>query len=295
MLTLLNINDGSTQGNIVGAGPGSINSLTYINSTVFAGGSSDKKVYFWSTNFVPLYTMSTTHSSSIEAIVLAAPNILITASGDWTAKAFNLSNNYQELSTYSHTTGISGLLLLSNGNLATWGGQLLRIWTWQTGTTIASITVNPGYSVYSASQVSGELIATGDQINTIRLWYINNGTLFKQVGTMSSVVSGLLGFPDGFKLIASDYNANVKFWNWQNSTAYYSGGQAGLSGYETKFFLTTVNKVLAVSSSTVKYFGISSTNSWSPIWNVTLSSTTAVLAMNTLINGNLFIHSLNVY
>lgn len=284
MLTLMNINDGSILGNIYGAGSGSINSLQYINSTVFAGASSDRNVYFWSSNFVPLYTMSTTHSTTIKAIVLAAPNILITGSDDWTAKPFNLSNNYQELSTYSHTTAITGLLLLSNGQIASWGNTLIKIWTWQTGSTTATITNS--VNIYSASQVSGELIAAGDQTNNVKLWYITNGTLFKQLGTMSSIVNGMLSYPGGFRVISNDFNNNLKIWNWQNSTLYSSASPTGLGGYVNNFYLTADNKVLALSSNTIKYFGISSSNQYVETWSVSLATAMGVLAMNTMINGN---------
>lgn len=85
-----NTTNGVNLGVAYGAGSGNITGLVYVNSSLIAGSSSDTKVYFWNTNFIPVNSFSTGHTSTVSCIVMATSSIMITASYDFTAKVKTL-------------------------------------------------------------------------------------------------------------------------------------------------------------------------------------------------------------
>lgn len=86
LISLQNSTTGVNLGVAYGAGSGNITGLVAVNSSMIAGSSSDGKVYFWNTNFVPVYSFTTGHTSTVSCILMPTSSIMITASYDCTAK-----------------------------------------------------------------------------------------------------------------------------------------------------------------------------------------------------------------
>lgn len=281
-ILLFNIMNGSIIDTVYGLGTGTINSLVYVNSSVIAAGSSDAKVFICTTEFDPIKVITTGHTTSITTMLLASTQVLVTCSADFTCKVWNLTSYQLMLNYTQHTAAINGMFLLNNGLIASFASGVLKIWQWSTGTTSTTIT-NP-YTIRSASQISKDLVATGDENYQIKLWYMANGTLYKTVGSMTSGVTAIQLFSAEI-LLTNDYSGNMYLWWWQNSTQ-LSSRTGMLNGWTSSLSVTRSGNVIGVSSSNGLTYGSVSSGSYSQIWTAS-NPQYSVLPVDYFQSGNL--------
>lgn len=201
-------------------------------------------------------------------------------------KAWNVSNNYQLLGTYTaHISGIFDMVLLDNGNLATYAGKYLNIWSWKaTGTTILSIYHTLVLDIFSALQVSNDLIASGDSGYNVCLWSLTNGSLVRNLGSMQGIVSAMTLYRAEI-LLAHDSTGHLYFWNWVNGTNLKQFTSSLGSTYISLQMVSSGSLLISSSTNGIGYYQIGSSDL--AVTTVMTSSTNAysILPMTTSPTG----------
>lgn len=286
LITTVGVSDGAT-----------IVSLAYVNQSVFAGAGGNN-VYFWSTGYTPLYTLATGHTGGISQIVLVSTQTLVTVAGDAKAKVWNL-NTYQSTLTYSeHTAAITGIILLHNGNVASWSTSIVRIWSWANANTVTYFDI--GNTAEEVAQVSTEILAVG-WVNNVGFYSMSNGSLLSSIGGFSSDITGILAYSANM-VVVIDFNGNMKISNWLNGTLYANGGYDYFGTAMAKTVSGDIVKVGGYSYGgvmTVAYIGINNA-ALSLKWMANVSASTnrkpkSALPMDTIQLRNAIILELQIF
>jgi WD40 repeat protein len=97
------------------------------------------------------------------------------------------------------------------------GSGYSRIYIWNSATkTIKFVLYGHNNYVRGLKQISSDIIASGSEDSTIKLWNITDGTLIR---TLTNHTAGVYQsvdlINDGKTLVSASYDGTIRFWDWE--------------------------------------------------------------------------------
>jgi WD40 repeat protein len=169
--------------------------------------TNGQKVFEWPIN--------SAHSQALLALELINDFTVASASRDRFIKFWNFLNGTLINSIQNPNGGVSSLLMLCNGTLLSGdeaGLFSIRMWDIQNNTQLGTLIGHKG-SVNALELVNSEILASGSTDNSVILWNLTNGQMFKTLtGPSSSQVWSLKRLTDT-TLASGSNDHNILIWD----------------------------------------------------------------------------------
>ncbi len=164
------------------------------------------------------------HSGAVEGALLLPDGRALSWSYDHTLCLWDLDAEPLGKPQITHSRGVAGALRLSGGRALTWGGQSLRIWDLEDGSSHAL----EGHSgnVMGALSLSEKQVLSWAFDSSLRLWDLDNGSDRTFEGHTSGV-NGALTLP-GNRALSWSYDHTLRVWQLTTGESQILTGHAGL-------------------------------------------------------------------
>ncbi|HLO83496.1 MAG TPA: serine/threonine-protein kinase [Nostocaceae cyanobacterium] len=193
---------------------------------ILASASDDKTIKLWQISSLKEICTLTGHNHFIKSLAFS-PDGQLLASGSWdkTIKIWDVKTG-QEISTLTgHQLKIHAIAFSPQGNILASGSsdRTIRLWSLQNFTN-PELKNHPGHKLLGtlaghtwavlavAFSPDGQILATGSDDNTIKLWEVNTGQLISTLVGHSWSVVALAFTPDGETLISASWDQTIKLW-----------------------------------------------------------------------------------
>jgi WD40 repeat protein len=242
---------------------------------ILASASDDKTIKLWEVKTLKEICTFTGHTHFIKSISFS-PDGQILASGSWdkTIKIWDV-NTGAEISTLTgHQLKINSIAFSPQGNILASGSsdRTIRLWQLQNLTNpefknhpcnrlLGTLSGHTWAVLAVAFSPDGQILASGSDDNTIKLWDVNTGQLISTLVGHSWSVVALAFTPDGETLISASWDQTIKLWRVSTKAEI-----ATLCGHEDSvntIAINPVNQLIASGSrdKTIKLWG-SVTGDW---------------------------------
>lgn len=171
---------------------------------------------------VPLEKTLTGNPGQIESIAISADGqIIATGSNDGNIQLWNWRKEEPTINPPFKMDGSTRSLAFSlNGNILVSGGLSNDIYIWEIPKEASPRSIKNAHSFLieslTISPVDGNILASGSDDGTIRLWNLQTGKPIISFGEKHPDIKFLTISPDGKTLASSSSNGTIKLWNLEN-------------------------------------------------------------------------------
>ncbi|WP_026732990.1 serine/threonine-protein kinase [Fischerella sp. PCC 9605] len=190
-----------------------------------ATASDDKTIKLWNLNTFEEICTLFGHSNAVKSVVFS-PDVGILASGSWdkTIKLWDVETGKEICTLTGHQLQVSAVAFSSQGKLLASASfdRTIRLWDLSPlHTEVGRKFKNcPCYSLLGhawavltvAFSPDGNILATGSDDNTIKLWQVNTGQIISTLLGHSWSVLAVAFSPNGETLISGSRDNTVKLW-----------------------------------------------------------------------------------
>ena len=184
--------------------------LTVLENGTLAS-SSKHHVHVWDLSSGSLLKRIQSHMTSEYTVVSLANGMLAVGGHPYgTVRVFDVASGAE---VHRHCNLDTSLCLLPDGRLASAAyNGVVRLWQNMSGSKIEM--VGHGSRVNVMIALSNDMLATGSNDFSVRVWNINNATCVHTLTGHTTPVVALILLPDG-KLVSSAFDFMLKVWDWQ--------------------------------------------------------------------------------
>ncbi|MBN4000556.1 serine/threonine-protein kinase [Nostoc sp. LPT] len=238
-----------------------VKSVTFSpDGQILATASDDKTIKLWEIETLKEICTLLGHSHAVKSVAFS-PNRQILASGSWdkTVKLWDVNTGTEICTIIGHQLQVNSVAFSPQGQLLASASYDRTIRLWQIAALKGSqreLQNRPCYSLLStlsghawavltvAFSPDGQILATGSDDNTIKLWEVNTGQLICTLVGHSWSVVAVAFTADGETLLSASCDKTVKL--WRVSTAEEI---ATLSGHVDSVSAVAVSKVTQLIAS----------------------------------------------
>ncbi|MEH1812103.1 MAG: serine/threonine-protein kinase [Nostoc sp.] len=192
---------------------------------ILATASDDKTIKLWQVETLKEICTLLGHSHAVKSVAFS-PNGQILASGSWdkTVKLWDVNTGTEICTITGHQLQVNSVAFSPQGQLLASASYDRTIRLWQIKGSPRKIQNRPCYSLLStlsghawavltvAFSPDGQILATGSDDNTIKLWEVNTGQLICTLVGHSWSVVAVAFTADGETLLSASCDKTVKLW-----------------------------------------------------------------------------------
>ncbi|MCB1193496.1 MAG: PD40 domain-containing protein [Leptospiraceae bacterium] len=158
----------------------------------------------------------TGHSDSVLSVALS-PNgsILATASGDKSAKLWDIKTGKEMQTLSAHGEQVNSVSFIPDGNiLATASNdKTIKLWDVRTGKEIRTLEGHSHFVRSASFSPDGKMIVTGSEDATIRLWDVKTGKEIRTLEGHDAPVISVSFSPDGNMVVSGSLDTTIRLWD----------------------------------------------------------------------------------
>ena len=203
-----------------------VKSVTFSSDgKILATGSDDKTIKLWDINTNQEICTLSGHLHAVKSVSFSPNGILASASWDKTIKLWNVNTGAELCSLTGHQLQLTAVAFSHQGKLLASASfdRTIRLWVIPS-TEPPSATIKfenrPHYTLSGhdwavltvAFSPDGNILATGSDDRTIKLWDVNTGQIIRTLLGHSWSVTAVAFSPDGETLISGSWDKTVKLW-----------------------------------------------------------------------------------
>ncbi|WP_392479607.1 protein kinase [Nostoc sp. C110] len=218
---------------------------------ILATASDDKTIKLWQVDTLKEICTLLGHSHAVKSVAFS-PDGQILASGSWdkTIKLWDVNTGTEICTITGHQLQVNSVAFSPQGQLLASASYDRTIRLWQIEGSQREIQNRPCYSLLStlsghawavltvAFSPDGQILATGSDDNTIKLWEVNTGQLICTLVGHSWSVVAVAFTADGEKLLSASCDKTVKLWRVSTAEEIVT-----LSGHVDSVSAVAVSKV----------------------------------------------------
>ncbi|MBD2506252.1 serine/threonine protein kinase [Nostoc muscorum FACHB-395] len=218
---------------------------------ILATASDDKTIKLWQVETLKEICTLLGHSHAVKSVAFS-PDGQILASGSWdkTIKLWDVNTGTEICTITGHQLQVNSVAFSPQGQLLASASYDRTIRLWQIEGSQREIQNRPCYSLLStlsghawavltvAFSPDGQILATGSDDNTIKLWEVNTGQLICTLVGHSWSVVAVAFTADGEKLLSASCDKTVKLWRVSTAEEIVT-----LSGHVDSVSAVAVSKV----------------------------------------------------
>ncbi|MHC5739115.1 protein kinase domain-containing protein [Nostoc sp.] len=224
---------------------------------ILATASDDKTIKLWQVETLEEICTLLGHSHAVKSVAFS-PNGQILASGSWdkTIKLWDVNTGKEIYTINGHQLQVNSVAFSPQGQLLASASYDRTIRLWQIEGSPREIQNRPCYSLLStlsghawavltvAFSPDGQILATGSDDNTIKLWEVNTGQLICTLVGHSWSVVAVAFTADGETLLSASCDKTVKLWRVSTAEEIVT-----LSGHIDSVSAVAVSKVTQLIAS----------------------------------------------
>jgi WD40 repeat protein len=159
------------------------------------------------------------HKSSVYTVAYSPDgNRIVTASGDNTAKVWDVQTGYLLLDLQGHTKRVISAVFSPDGKkiLTASNDETAKIWDAESGSLLLNLSAHTWWINVAKFSPDGKKVITASQDKTVKIWDAEKGTILFDLAEHQAAVVSIDISADGKKLLTAAEDGIVKIWNTES-------------------------------------------------------------------------------
>ena len=194
---------------------GTVDSLAFSPNGILAsgGGYDDTKIHLWQPGTGKEVGIIQVQPTAVRAIAITPDSkTLVSCGDDTTINLWNLSTHHLSRTFREHTSNVLSLAVTPDSQILVSGAlDGIRLWRLDQERPFYTLVHLDNLIHAVAISLDGQLLASGDDRGTIKLWSLKTYQLVRTLVGHSGTVSSLVFTPDG-TLISGSHDRTIKLW-----------------------------------------------------------------------------------
>jgi WD40 repeat protein len=195
--------------------------LEYIDTDTMASGSVDKTIQIWSISNGETKRVINAEAAVWSLKLLSNRNTLASGLDNGNINIHNINTGRLITTLKGHTSWVMDFELIGNRNLLAssaynWPNldSTVRIWDL---TTYTNKFILRGHTnnVFGLKLVSSDMLASGSEDKTVKLWNITDGTLIRTFSNHTGAIYWSVDMLNEQIVVSGSYDQSIKKWNFQ--------------------------------------------------------------------------------